>query len=333
MKTLIFGAGPIGSFFAQKLWQAGHDVTILARGKRLRDIREHGVVIENSSTGEQTVSPVPVVEKLAEDDYYDLIIVAMRKNQAVEILPVLAKNRKVPTILFMMNNAEGQERLIKSLGKERIMIGFPVAGGYRDGHIVRVFPVDEKNRATIPLGEVDGSITERTRQVAKVIGSMGGYRIQIRRDMDEWLKVHVAFLMPAAVPSLYAAGTDLKRWVETRDALVLAARGIKEGLRVLRKNGITVLPWSLAEWVPEPLMIVLFRWLARKEAMEVSGIGHARAARDEMKYLADEFLSLARETDVPTPAIDELYPYFDSHTPSCLMARVKYHLTGVVYGV
>ncbi|MFN2110632.1 MAG: ketopantoate reductase family protein, partial [Anaerolineae bacterium] len=42
MKILIYGAGPLGSVFAARLHQGGHDVSILARGQRLADLREHG---------------------------------------------------------------------------------------------------------------------------------------------------------------------------------------------------------------------------------------------------------------------------------------------------
>ena len=52
MKILVYGAGPLGSVFAAKLYQGGHDVSILARGKRLADLREHGVVIHNMANEE-----------------------------------------------------------------------------------------------------------------------------------------------------------------------------------------------------------------------------------------------------------------------------------------
>ena len=45
-------------------------------------------------------------------------------------------------------------------------------------------------------------------------------------------------------------------------------------------------------------------------------VRHAAAARDEMNYLADEFLALARLTLVPTPNIDRLYPFFEPETPT-----------------
>jgi hypothetical protein len=38
-------------------------------------------------------------------------------------------------------------------------------------------------------------------------------------------------------------------------------------------------------------------------------VGHANAARDEMKQIADEFRALARKTSIPTPAMDRLYTY------------------------
>ncbi len=315
MKILIYGAGPFGSFFAERLTEAGHQVSLLGRGQRLQDLREHGIVIEDSSTGERTVTKVEVVESLEEDDYYDLVIIPMRKNQAIKILPDLARNKRVPTLLFMMNNAEGQKRLVDALGKERVMIGFPLPGGERDGHIVRIVSVDTDKKWTLPLGEVDGSITGRTRQVADAIGSMRGYRVQIRRDMDNWLKCHVALLMPGLVPALYASNTDLERMARTRDALILASRGLKDSLRKLRHSGIRVMPYAILEWIPEPLMISFLRKLTRKEEMKISAVGHALAARDEMQHLTDEFFELIQPSGGPTKVLKELYRYYDPQTP------------------
>ncbi|MCP4677296.1 MAG: hypothetical protein GY854_17640, partial [Deltaproteobacteria bacterium] len=42
------------------------------------------------------------------------------------------------------------------------------------------------------------------------------------------------------------------------------------------------------------------------EFAEIALAGHARAARDELTVLADEFRVLIRQTSVVPPAIDEL---------------------------
>ena len=51
------------------------------------------------------------------DDAYDLVLVIMRKNHALQILPVLAANRHTPNVLFLMNNAAGPSALVDALGK------------------------------------------------------------------------------------------------------------------------------------------------------------------------------------------------------------------------
>ena len=47
MRILVLGAGVIGSVYAAKLLQAGHEVVLLARGHRLADrCRVHVLAVE-----------------------------------------------------------------------------------------------------------------------------------------------------------------------------------------------------------------------------------------------------------------------------------------------
>ncbi len=317
MKILVYGSGPLGSLFAAKLGQSGNDVSILARGQRLADLREYGIVLEDWRTKERSITRVNVVERLAPEDAYDLVLVIMRKNNALDILPVLAANRHTPNVAFMMNNAAGPACWIEALGKERVLIGFPSSAGNRDGHVIHYVTGTEEKPMSILLGEVDGQITERTRQIARVFDQVPVWRAEIRTDMDTWHRYHVALLMPSLAPALYACGTDRHRMVRTRDAITLAVRAIHEGFRVLQGLGLPVTPSSLKKftWLPEPIMVPLLQRLLVDKRMDIAMVGHANAARDEMKHLADEFLALARPTGIPTPAIDRLYPYFDPQTP------------------
>ncbi|RLJ71712.1 2-dehydropantoate 2-reductase [Salisediminibacterium halotolerans] len=315
-KILICGAGPFGSLFAERLTEAGHDVTLMARGERLKELEEHGVVIENSKTGESTAVRVPLTERLEPDDAFDLVIVTMRKNQALELLPQLAENDRVPVFLFMMNNASGFEELIRKLGRERVMIGFPLPGGARSGEAMKMLPVDEKNPWTIPLGEADGSMRMRTVKVAEILASMRGYKVQLRSDMDAWLKTHVALLIPAFVPAVYAAGTDLERFTRTRDARILCVRGIKEALRELRASGTPITPKELRilEYIPEPTLAFYLGQAVKLDMFKVS-LEHLKAAPDEMAQLADEFNRLTSGVKMTSPALDQLSGYFDGTEP------------------
>ena len=329
MKTLIFGAGPIGSLYGARLHQAGHDVTLLDRGERLEDLRNHGVVLEDVISGRREAHRVPVVDELGEDDDYDLIIVAMRKNQAVKILGTLAANRRAHTVLFLMNNPAGPDELVDVLGADRVMMGFPTSGGFFEGHRVRY--VDPR-RSPIPVGEVDGRVTERTRQVAALLESMPDKSVQIRTDMDAWLVTHLTALM--ANLGVYAAGLDGQRFADTRDAVVLSVRAQREALAAQRGAGIPIRPvcFRALAWIPEPAVVALLRRVATTDLYETGIVGHARAARDEIAYLLDEFRQRVTSGGVATESIDLLADYVDGRTPPMAEGsrRLSMHWGGVI---
>ncbi len=317
-KILVYGTGPLGSLFAARLQEGGNDVSILARGQRLDDLREHGIVLVDVQTKAQTVTRVNVVQELAPDDAYDLVLVIMRKNHALQVLPVLAANQRTPNVLFLSNNAAGPDAYVKAMGKERVLIGFPNSAGYREGHVVHCLAGTEDDKASVPFGEVDGQITERTRRVARIIESAPGFGAEIRTDMDAWLKCHVALLFPSLAPTLYAAGVDNYRLARTRDLVVQAIRAMREGFCVLRSLGLPVTPSKLKviEWLPEPILVLLAQRLLSNPLMETALVRHAEAARDEVQHLIGEFMALARTTSVPTPTIDRLLQYYRPDAPA-----------------
>ena len=124
MKTLIFGAGPLGSLYAYLLHKAGKDVTILARNEHYKFLKENGIVLVNEFTQEKIIEKVNVVDSLSEEDSYELLIVLMRKNNIKNVLPILSKNKKIPNILFMGNNTLGFDNYLKYLPKEKVLFGF-----------------------------------------------------------------------------------------------------------------------------------------------------------------------------------------------------------------
>jgi 2-dehydropantoate 2-reductase len=318
MKILVYGAGPLGSLFAARLQAGGNDVSLLARGQRTIDLREHGIVLVNTETGEQSVTRVNVVERLEPEDAYDLVLVIMRKNRALEVLPALAANRQTPNVLFLMNNAAGPAALVAALGQQRVIMGFPMAAGYRRDHVVHYLAGGSEDKPVlIPIGQPDGQITPRLRAVGAVLATMPGFAAELRTDMDAWLKTHVALLMPSIAPALAAACHDNVRLANTRDLIVLAIRAIREGFRVLRALGFPIVPEKLRmyAWLPEPILVAMLQRLMAHPRMRTALAMHASSAHDEVVHLANEFRALADQTSVATPATNRLSAYFDPATP------------------
>ena len=314
MKILVYGAGNLGSLYAAKLKDGGHDVSILARGARLHEIREHGILLQDFHSGQKSTTWIEAVERLAPEDAYDLLLVVLPRNSVSEIFPVLAANQNSPSVMFFGNNAGGFEEMIEALGRERVLLGFPGAAAVPHDEYIRYIILDPREQPTT-IGELDGSDSKRIKSFATALQT-AGFPCSICPNMDAWLKTHVAEIGPT-VGALYMAGSDIDGLKRNRKALVLMSRAIREGHRVLSALGIPITPSShkIFRWIPDFLFVAIARRKLADKAWSIK-IGHAVAARNEMRTIADEFRELARRSGVATPAIDQLRSYLDATTPS-----------------
>jgi len=319
MKVLIVGAGVIGTFNAARLKDGGVDVTLLARGRRLVDLREQGLVLEDAFGKRRTVTQVPLVDRLEPDDSYDLAIVVLRRNQIPSVLPMLAGNHRIPTILFLGNNAAGQDDITEALGANRVLIGVVNAGGERQGYVVRYIYA---KRLPLMLSELDGHVSPRVEEIVRLYRD-AGLNARPRRDLDAFLKTHAAGL-PGLAGALYMCGGEIRQLARTPSALRLFVRSYREALRALHATGTPIVPRStrLVEWIPEALLVIALRFFLDTNLAVVGGQRHANAAPDEMKEFADEFRAIMRRAGIPTPASDVLFPEVDRRLAAAQRAVV-----------
>lgn len=313
MKVLVYGAGVLGSIYAGHLHQTGTDVTMLARGERFAILRQHGLILQDAHTGEQTFSRIPVTKTIEPHEQYDLVIVTVRRNQVDNVLPFL-RNRKLLNVLFMVNNASGYQDWIDAVGRERLLIGFPGAGGTIEGPVVRYRIVPGWLQPTT-LGELDGIGTLRLKRIASVFRH-AGFPVATCRNMSAWQKAHVAWVSPLA-NAIYMAGGSGIRFAQMPKAADLTARAIREGFMVLKALNVPITPAKLRIlcWIPESVLASMLRAWAKTEYFETVAARHANIANDEMEVLAEEFRELASATSIPTPAIDELRSYIPRTIP------------------
>ncbi|HEX2993968.1 MAG TPA: hypothetical protein VHP14_04060, partial [Anaerolineales bacterium] len=241
---------------------------------------------------------------------YDLVIVVMRRNQTRSILPALAANKCIPSVLFLLNNAAGPGEWVEALGKNRVLIGLPNTGGEKRGNVVHYLL---KDSFTISFNELDETKTARVDQIIQMFQS-AHLSAAAQIHVDAYLKTHIALVAPAA-SAIYMAGGDVHRLAHMHESLILLVRAIREGFKVLRTRDIPITPpaMKILDWIPERMLAFLLRMLFSTEMAVTAMERHANAAPDEMKELTDQFRALINQSGISTPSSNALYKYVDSH--------------------
>jgi len=298
-RILVIGAGVNGSVCASGLYTAGIDVTVLARGKRYKELQDDGIVIEDPFKNTRSVTRVPVINLLEPQDCYDFMLVIVRKNQVAALLPVLAKNKSA-NIVFMGNNLSGPQDFIKILGKQRIMMGAVYAAGKRDGSIIRAMV---SKSIAAPFGEIDGSITPRLEKLINIF-RQAGFKAKPSTNIIDFQTTHaigVALIGRLVIKH----GGDIKDLARSSDDLELFIDGKHEAHQVLGALGRKVIPWSEAAIgvMPVFLQVAGFRILLNSKLGEVGLAWHVSQAPDEMQQLAMELQALVDRAGLPVPAI------------------------------
>jgi 2-dehydropantoate 2-reductase len=295
MKILIYGAGVIGSIFAGKLAKNGYDVTVLARGNRYREIIENGIILKNSLNNKLEAIKINAIETLNENDVYDYVIVVVQNNQINDILPVLAKN-KSQNIVFVVNNPLGYENWINSVGYNRILIGFPSAGGERQNGIVNYFigkGITKLFQATT-FGELNGKKTKRLK-ILYGIFKKSGFSPSINNKMDWWQKTHVSVVLPIA-KALYRYSSnnyELAKSYKTLKNMVYATR---ELFSILKSNGVKITPRKLLfYYLPVNIIGKIWQIVMKTKIAEYAMAKHTVVGKDEMEILEKQFMTLNKK--------------------------------------
>ena len=261
MDILVYGAGVIGSVYAARLKAAGHNVSLLARGQRAVSLRTHGIQLEDASTGRRTTTQVSVVEHLAPTDSYDVVLVTVRLDQLHSVLPILAANHQVPTLLFLLNNPAGM-RQFEQLDPQRVVPGFPAVGGVRKGDVVHYMAL---RQVPTMLGEADGRVTPRLRQLAAIF-KQAGFTVKLSSDMQTWLKTHAIMDMGIIIVAVIMTGRKSAQLARSRRNVVMLVQAMREGLLALRALGTPLTPFYLTVlflWLPRWLTVILIQSLLR----------------------------------------------------------------------
>jgi len=309
MKTLIYGAGPIGRWLALRLHQAGQNVTLLARNQTYRSLEQNGIEIIDGFDGTSYSARVKLVDRLGPEDHYDLVVVAMQKSGRIAVCPILAQNNNLENILFLGNDVAGHQHYLEHLPEDRVLLGFPGLGGGWEGDDLVIM---DREKAGAPFGEIfigelDGAIRPRTVQIKNLLKA-AGIGVSLEKDIDGWLKYHFAFMAPTA-GAIFMKDGDMKAVAADREAIHHYCRACREVGSVLREIGYRKRQppvFNLYYWLPRWLEPVVLGKLFASRSAEIRFGLHARVVGPELHEMAEEFEVLKRLAGIETPALDAL---------------------------
>jgi 2-dehydropantoate 2-reductase len=244
MKFAVFGAGAIGGLLAARLIETGQEVSVIARGAHLAAIRRQGLRIRSAAFGESTCRP-GASENPAEIGPVDVAVLAVKAHSLTAIAPSLAPLFGPETICVTTQNGipwwyfQGLSGRWAGTGMESVDPGGTIAAHIDArrviGSVVYVSAslagpglIEHVEGTRLPIGELDGSRSERVRGLAKIFTD-AGLKSSIRSDIraDIWTKLlgNATFNPISALTR--ATMTQLLETPETR-------RLIREGMDEVR---------------------------------------------------------------------------------------------------
>ena len=253
MKIAIIGAGAIGGYVGAKLALAGEDVTFIVRGDNLKAISQNGMKLILPDGTEQVATHVKATDNYAAAGPQDMVILAMKAHQLEAVvvnLPLLLSPRT--TIVTMQNgipfwyfNKHGgpfEGRRVNSVdpdGRISDMIPADQVIGcvvYPASELIAPGVVKHIEGDRFPIGEIDGSISERVARISACF-SNAGFKAPVLDNIraEIWLKLWGNLTFN---PISGLTGSTLLEICQCALTRELAANMMREAQQVAEKLGI-----------------------------------------------------------------------------------------------
>lgn len=295
MRILIIGAGVLGSNLAHSI-KKGNDVTILARNKTYENLKNNGLIIKHK-LGKKSVDHFNVIDKLEENDIYDVIFVVSRFSSLDSIVKIIEKN-KSKNIVFVGNNMNAEKYM--NIKDKNILFAFFMAAGKKyDGYINSIC----LNK--IEIGRTDGK--DISNEFIKSIFKETKIKVTIENKMNDYLKTHACAVLPLVFAS-YKVDGNLKLLKKDKEYSLLIMDAIIEGYDVLKKLGYEILPKGEYENCvnKKEKCAFIYRFMFSNFIGKMCISDHAMSAREEFILLDNEFEKLKKKSKLETKVYDKL---------------------------
>jgi 2-dehydropantoate 2-reductase len=313
MKIAIIGAGAIGGYVGVKLALAGNDLTFIVRGANLEAIRNNGMKLIMHDGTEHVARGVVATNDYAAAGVQDMVILAMKAHQleaVVDDLPkligphtlIVTMQNGIPFWYFHQHGGALAGSVVKSVDPTgRIAAAVPatqVIGCvvYPASELIAPGVVRHIEGDRFPVGELDGSSSQRVQRVADCFVN-AGFKAPVLDNIrsEMWLKLWGNLTFNPISALAHATLVDICQYPLTRE---LAAAMMTEAQAVANKLGITFR-------VGIDKRIAGAEKVGKHKTSMLQDIEAGRAP--EIDALVGSVVELGRLTETPTPHIDTVY--------------------------
>jgi 2-dehydropantoate 2-reductase len=313
MKIAVIGAGAIGGLVGARLALAGEEVTFIVRGRNLEAIRDDGIKLIAADGSEEVARNVRATDRYAEAGPQDMVILAMKAHQVEAVANDVPKLFGPDTVVVTMQNGipywyfyqhggvlantvvrsvDPQGMLCSKIAPQRV-IGCVV---YPASELVAPGVVKHIEGDRFPVGELDGTSSERVNRVAACFAN-AGFKAPVLDDIraEIWLKLWGNLTFNPISSLSHSTLLDICQYGPSRE---LAAAMMREAQAVANKLGIEFR-------VPLEKRIAGAEKVGKHKTSMLQDVEAGRAP--EIDALVGAVVELARLVETPTPHIDTVY--------------------------
>jgi len=236
MTITIVGAGAIGGTTGAALAEAGHDVLLVdSNAAHVEAINAQGLTVERE--GKATTTRVRAAHARDLGQGLELVMLAVKSHHTAEALMTLVPRLAAGGTVVSLQNGLSEEQIARAVGPART-VGCLVnwaADWVAPGRILH------GGHGAFVLGELDGRITPRVRELASVLSAVEQTPVTDNIWGYKWAKlIYGALLFGTAVVDAHVYEV-----VERSPGVQRALVGIVgEGMAVADKAGVRIEPFD-----------------------------------------------------------------------------------------
>ncbi|MHC1595370.1 MAG: ketopantoate reductase family protein [Candidatus Syntropharchaeales archaeon] len=280
MKVVVMGAGALGSLFGGILASSGEEVVLVGRERHVDAINKNGLKLSGLTDAVLDLKASVHLEAA------DLILFTVKSYDTQEAASKLIINDDT-IILSLQNGLGNEERIQEVVGDHHVIGGITSHGALfiEPGHIKHT------GIGNTVIGELDGAITERVLNIAKILSEAG-----IKTDVTDVIKQKIweKLVVNVGINALTAiTGVNNGKLLEIPALRELMHAASREAVEVGRKVGID-LDHDLIEEVED---------VARKTAANRSSMLQdvSRGKRTEIDAINGAVVKIGAEVGIETP--------------------------------